>query len=211
MTQTIKKSRLILLGIFILLLAGAVVALFVEREPTPLEFKTQMGASIISPPITLPDVSLTDQDGKPFSLDQIKGRWSLFFFGYTHCPDVCPTTLANMNQLAKTPGNSEMNYVFVTLDPQRDTPEKLKEHVLYFNPDFIALGGDQENINRLAEAVGVIYEIEDDKGSDNYTVNHYAAILMMDPQGRLRAHILPPHSTSKMVEVVQKIREYYGE
>lgn len=206
-----KKNRLILLSSLILLLAGVATALLIEREPTPLEFKAETGVSIISPPIALPDVSLVDQNGKPFNMDRIKDRWSLFFFGYTHCPDVCPTTLANMNKVAKTAGNSDINYVFVSLDPQRDTPEKLKQYVHHFNPNFIALSGDKENINRLAEAVGVIYEIDGDNSSDNYTVNHYAAILMMDPQGRLRAHILPPHSTSKMVGVVQKIREYYGE
>lgn len=211
MTQTMKKNRLVTFGFITLLLAGVIAGLFFEREPTPLEFQPQMGVSIISPPITLPAVTLTDQDGQPFNMDGLKGHWSLLFFGFTHCPDVCPTTLTSMNQVAKKLENSGLNYVFVSLDPKRDTPAKLKEYVHYFNPDFIGVTGDKASIDRLAESVGVIYEFEGDTSSDRYNVNHYAAILMIDPKGRLRAHILPPHPTTKMVDVITKIREYYGE
>lgn len=210
MNPILKKNRLILFGLLALLLTGAGVALFVENEPAPLEFQAQMGVSIISPPITLPDTNLIDQEGSPFHLKSLKGHWSLLFFGYTHCPDICPTTLTNMNQVAKTAGNEDIKYIFVTLDPQRDTPEKLKEYVHYFNTDFIALTGDKKNIDQLAEAVGVIYEFSNND-SNSYEVNHYSAILVVDPQGRLRAHILPPHPASKMVNVITKIRDYYGE
>ncbi len=205
------KNKLISIGLFTLLVAGTIIGFFFERELTPLEFQPQLGVSIISPPIALPDVTLTDQEGQPFKIDQLKGRWSLLFFGYTHCPDVCPTTLNNMNQVAKQLGNSELNYVFVTLDPKRDTPDKLKAHVNHFNPDFIGLSGTTANIDQLAETVGIIYDFDGDTSSDKYNVNHYAAILMVDPKGQLRAHILPPHPASKMVNVITKIREYYGE
>lgn len=205
------KNRLIAFGIIALLLTGIVVGLFFEREPTPLEFQPQMGVSIISPPVTLPDVNLLDHEGNPFNTDRLKGRWSLLFFGYTHCPDVCPTTLTNLNQLSKQLENKGLNYVFISLDPKRDTPERLKEYIHYFNPQFIGVSGNKAEIDRLAEAVGVIYEFEGDTGSERYNVNHYAAILMVDPKGRLRAHILPPHPASKMVSVITKIREYYGE
>jgi protein SCO1/2 len=210
-SQSVNKNRVIALGFITLLLAGVIAGLFFEREPTPLEFQPQMGVSIISPPVVLPDVSLIDQEGHPFTVDRFKGEWSLLFFGYTHCPDVCPTTLSNMNRVAKELKNTGLNYVFVTLDPKRDTPEKLKEYVHYFNPDFIGVSGDKSNIDRLAEAVGVIYDFEGDTSSERYNVNHYAAILVVDPKGRLRAHILPPHPTSKMVSVITKIRDYYGE
>lgn len=205
------KNRTLVLGFIAVLCTAIAIGLFFDREPAPLEFPAEMGVSIISPPIPMPDVALVDQDGKPFNRGRLKGRWSLLFFGYTHCPDVCPTTLANMNHLAKTLKNTELNYVFVSLDPKRDTPEKLKEYVHYFNPDFIGASGDKANIDRLAEAFGVIYDFEGDTNSDRYNVNHYAAILVVDPKGRLRAHILPPHPTRKMVSVITKIRDYYGE
>lgn len=206
-----KKHRAILLAIFILLLTGIFAGLFIEREPAPLEFQPQMGVSIISPAVELPNVTLTDQDGKPFTMDRLKGEWSLLFFGYTHCPDVCPTTLTNMNLVAKQFAAKSMNYLFVSLDPQRDTPAKLKEYVRYFNPDFLAASGDKTEIDRLASATGIIYDFEGDTSSGTYNVNHYAAILVVDPKGRLRAHILPPHPTGKMVSVITKIRDYYGD
>lgn len=211
MNLAMNKNSVVALAVFTLLLAGIGFGFFVDREPAPLEFQPQMGVSIISPPVALPDVTLIDEEGAPFNIDGLKGDWSLLFFGYTHCPDVCPTTLSNMNLVAKKLENSGINYVFVSLDPKRDTPEKLKEYVRYFNPDFRAISGDKPAIDQLAEAVGVIYDIEGDGDSDKYNVNHYAAILMIDPKGRLRAHILPPHPTGKMVSVITKIREYYGE
>jgi protein SCO1 len=211
MSLSVNRNRFVTLGLIILLLTGIVVGLFFEREPTPLEFQQQMGVSIISPPVTLPSVNLVDHEGKPFKVDRLKGRWSLLFFGYTHCPDVCPTTLTNMNQLAKQPESKGLNYIFISLDPKRDTPQRLKEYVQHFNPEFIGVSGEKSAIDRLAEAAGVIYEFEGDTGSDRYNVNHYAAILVVDPKGRLRAHILPPHPAGKMVSVVTKIREYYGE
>lgn len=211
MSLAVNKPSAIALTVFTLLLAGIIIGFFVDREPAPLEFQPQLGVSIISPPVALPAVTLTDEEGKPFNMSRLEGRWSLLFFGYTHCPDVCPTTLNSMNLVAKKLENSAINYVFVSLDPKRDTPERLKEYVHYFNPGFMGISGDKAAIDQLAAAVGVIYDIEGDGSSDKYNVNHYAAILMIDPKGRLRAHILPPHPTGKMVSVITRIREYYGE
>lgn len=205
------RNTITAIAVVAIVAIGAAVGMLFEREPTPLEFQPQMGVSIISPPVTLPDVPLVDQNGNAFGLGDLKGRWSLLFFGFTHCPDVCPTALANMAQLAKIPENSALNYVFVTLDPSRDTPEKLKEYVGHFNPAFKGITGERESIDRLAETAGVIYEYEGDVSSGAYNVNHYAAILVLDPKGRLRAHILPPHPTTKMASVMAKIRQYYGD
>lgn len=132
------------------------------------------------------------------------------FFGYINCPDVCPTTLMTMNQVAKKLPQESINYVFVTVDPNRDSAEKLKEFVSYFNPDFIALTGKKADIDLLSKKLGVIYDYEGDIEAGSYVVNHYAAILVIDPKGRLRAHILPPHPVDKVVDAVNRIRDYYG-
>jgi protein SCO1/2 len=208
MSNRIKIS--LLLGV-LLAAAIAVIAYLKLAEPVPLEFDSSQGIIIISPPVQLPDVTLTDQNNTPFPLSRFKGRWNMVFFGYTHCPDVCPTTLAAMNRAAKKLPSSHIGYYFVTLDPQRDTPEKLKEFVTYFNPQFVGLTGDKTNIDRLSKKLGVVYDYEGDVASGEYTVNHYAAILVIDPRGRLRAHILPPHPVKKLVEAMTKITEYYGD
>ncbi len=132
------------------------------------------------------------------------------FFGFTHCPDICPTTLLSMNQVAKRLQQASIRYVFVSLDPKRDTPEKMKEYVSFFNPDFIGLTGKKADIDQLSEALGIIYDYEGDVEAGKYTVNHYAAILVIDPKGRVRAHILPPHPVDKVVNAINRIMDYYG-
>lgn len=194
------------------LLFGAVITVyFLEQpEPPPLEFDSSMGIPVMSPAIPLPAITLLDQNNKPFPTSSLKGSWNLMFFGYINCPDVCPTTLMTMNQVAKKLPQESINYVFVTVDPNRDSAEKLKEFVSYFNPDFIALTGKKADIDLLSKKLGVIYDYEGDIEAGSYVVNHYAAILVIDPKGRLRAHILPPHPVDKVVDAVNRIRDYYG-
>jgi len=132
------------------------------------------------------------------------------FFGFTNCPDICPTTLTTMKQVKKRLAQQDFRYIFVSLDPKRDTSDTLKEYMDFFNPEFIALTGDKKEIDKLSETMGVIYDFEGDTSSNGYLVNHYASILVIDPQGRLRAHILPPHSVDKVADAITKLSNYYG-
>jgi len=206
----LNKLKLPLIGLAFLLLLGLAISLFQTKEPPPLKFDASMGVPIISPPVPLPEVSLLDQDGQPFSQQQFKGKWSLLFFGYTNCPDICPTALQTLSLVAKELQRSDINYVFVTVDPKRDTAAKLKGYVSFFHPDFKGLTGDKTEIDRLTQALGVIYDYEGDVESNDYIVNHYGAILVVDPQARLRAHILPPHTSKKIIKAVESIIDYYG-
>lgn len=184
--------------------------LFQQTEPAPLEFDSSKGIPVMSPAIPLPAVTLTDQHRQAFPMSKLKGGWSLMFFGFTNCPDICPTTLITMKQVEKHLSQRNIRYIFVSLDPQRDTSDTLKEYMSFFNPEFIALTGDIKDINKLSETMGVIYDIEGDTSSDDYLVNHYAAILVIDPQGRLRAHILPPHNVAKVADAIIELSNYYG-
>ena len=194
-----------------LLLAAVVVVFFLEQpEPPPLEFESSMGIPVVSPAIPLPALTLTDQNNNPFPTSALRGKWNLLFFGYTNCPDICPTTLATLNQVAKQLPQEPVSYIFVTLDPRRDTPAKLKDYLAFFNPAFIGLTGDKADIDLLSEKLGVFYDYEGDVQAGTYVVNHYAAILVIDPEGRLRAHILPPHTVDKIVDAVNRFIDYYG-
>ncbi len=210
-----KTKRTLVLISFLLLSISIAAGLFWRGEPAPLEFTDIKGISIISPPVSLPDINLKDHNGKRITLDDFKGHWSMAFFGYTHCPDVCPTSLAVMKRVAtklrKEGQERDTHYLFVSLDPFRDTPEVLKEYITFFDPDFIGITGDKTEIDKLSERVGVIYDYEGDVRDEDFIVNHYAAILIIDPDARLRAHILPPHSVEKVSTAFNRIRDYYGD
>lgn len=210
------SAKTMIATVGVLLLGGIVaIVIFQRMEPPPLEFDDLRGISIISPPVPLDRVELTGFDGQAFPIENLKNQWAMLFFGFTQCPDVCPTTLMSLKQSAvelrsQIPPPEEPAYVFVSLDPARDTPEVVKDYVTYFDPAFIGLTGNGDAIARLAETVGVIYDYEGDIDGGRYTVNHYAAILVIDPQLRLRAHILPPHPVDKVTQAFTRIRDYYG-
>jgi protein SCO1/2 len=134
---------------------------------------------------------LTDQNGKPLSLADFKGKVVLLFFGYTHCPDVCPTTMAELAQVMQQLGADakRVQVLFVTVDPARDTPQVLKQYVPAFNPTFIGLYGNADATAAVAKEFHVVYQKQPDGGSGgpgDYTVDHSAGTYIYDPQGRLR-------------------------
>ena len=137
------------------------------------------------------DFALNDHDGKPRTLADFKGKAVVMFFGYTHCPDVCPTTMSEMAAVMKQlgPDADRVQVLFVTLDPERDKPELLKAYVPGFDPRFIALSGDQEATARVAKEFKVFYQKSPGKTPDSYTMDHTAASYVFDPQGRARLFV----------------------
>ncbi|MFL6693374.1 MAG: SCO family protein [Ramlibacter sp.] len=135
------------------------------------------------------DFQLPDTDGKVRSLQDFKGKAVIVFFGYTQCPDVCPTTMADIAQAKKLLGadGAKVQGIFITIDPERDTPELLKAYVANFGPDFVALRGTPEQTAAVAKDFKVYYKKVEGKGG-NYTMDHSAASFVYDPQGRLRLY-----------------------
>ena len=132
--------------------------------------------------------TLTDHNGKPRSLEDFRGQVVVMFFGFTHCPDVCPTTLAELagavNKLG--PAGEKVQVLLVTIDPERDTPELLAKYVTAFNPKFLALRGNAEQTARVAKEFKVIYQKVAGPQAQNYSVDHSAGSYIFDRQGRLR-------------------------
>jgi protein SCO1/2 len=147
------------------------------------------GGTPIAPAVDLPDFTLTNQDGEAFSLSDLSGKPALFYFGYTFCPDVCPLTLAEMGQAAAGLGDqaAEAAFVFVSVDIQRDTPERLKTHLSLFNTDFIGLTTDDESILQdVTEAFDIYYELEDVAETQaEYLVAHTASTFLVNGEGQL--------------------------
>jgi protein SCO1/2 len=161
---------------------------------------------------------LMGANSKTFGLDDLKGKWSFVFFGYTHCPDVCPLTLGTMGKAFKLLEGSpavyqEIQGIFISVDPQRDTPESLKEYVSYFNNKFLGVTGDTAQLDALTRQMSALYTIhaKDPKKSDTYLVSHNSTIFLVDPQGRLYGRFSPPQVPEEIAGVFLKIRMFYIE
>jgi protein SCO1/2 len=159
--------------------------------------------TVLPSPRPLQPFALTGSDGKPFTLDNLKQNWHFLAIGYTHCPDVCPTTMATFDAIAKQTGSSsdKPGFVFVSVDPERDTPEKLRQYAGYFNPEFLAATGPHPALKGLTGQLGILYAKADNQETAmGYLVDHSASILLIDPQGRLSAIFSPPHDPAAMAE-----------
>jgi len=185
---------------------------FMGGEPKPPVMpKELVGVFIDSPAVQLPDFTFVDHNEQEFKKENFLGKWSLVFFGYTNCPDVCPTSLSILDKVARDKNTpDDVQYIFASVDPKRDTPKILKEYVDYFNEKFIGVTGESEELNKFKEPLGVIYDYEGDTNSDDYIVNHFAAIYIIDPSGKQRAYILPPHKVSQVGKAFRLIYDHYN-
>jgi protein SCO1/2 len=165
------------------------------------------GMTVLEPASPLPEFRLQDQNNQVFDLAQLQGKWSFVFFGYTHCPDICPTTLVVLRDVQRIAGGKErgIQYVFVSVDPERDNTATLKSYLLYFHPEFIGATGGQGELMRLTRALGVYYESGEARGG-SYEVHHSAAIFLIDPEARLRALFAGPHDAARLAQGLQRLK-----
>ncbi|AHB07545.1 MULTISPECIES: SCO family protein [Pandoraea] len=150
------------------------------------------------------DFSLQDPQGKTRTLADYKGRAVVMFFGYTHCPDVCPTTMAELNQVMQKLGPDDakrVQVIFVTVDPQRDTPELMGQYVPAFNPAFVGLRpADDAALKALTKSFRVVVNKVEGSTPTNYTIDHTAGIYVFDPNGQLRLFMRPDEPVDAMAK-----------
>jgi len=154
-----------------------------RQEPSPFK-----GTDITGAPFGQ-RLALHDHNGKPVTLTSFKGKAVVLFFGYTHCPDVCPTTLSDLKAALKLLGPKaaeRVQVLFVTVDPERDTPEVLRQYVPYFDPSFLGLTGTPEEVAEAAREFKVHFSKHTESGASGYLMDHTAASYILDPQGRIR-------------------------
>ena len=146
------------------------------------------------------DFALTDHNGKPRALSDFKGKAVVVFFGYTQCPDICPTTMIELAHAMKALGNDagRVQVLFVTLDPERDTRALLAEYVPNFDPRFLGLSGDADATAKLAKEFKVFYQKAPGKTPTSYTIDHSASSYAFDPQGRIRLALRPGQSADSI-------------
>jgi protein SCO1 len=188
-----------LLGGLVILAAGAFLGLGLRE--TPKGAAGTLLASAIGGPFRL-----VDQNGKAFSDADLKGKWSLIYFGYTHCPDACPTTL-NAIAIALDdlgPKRDAVRPVFITVDPERDTPEVLKSYVTSFDAPILALTGTPAEVAQAAKDYRVYYAKHPEPGGD-YSMDHSSVIYVMDPEGRFTATFTPESSPEDIAARLKKL------
>jgi len=184
--------------------AGAAAALIWSPKP-PVALATGV---VLVPSRALGDFSLIDNQGRSFGAANLRGHWSLMFFGYTNCPDFCPTTLttlAALEQRLRAAKAESPQVIFVSVDAKRDTPAQLAKYVPYFDPDFIGLtAADQPAIERQAKKWGVAVMIEPASGG-NYTVDHSGEMFVINPAGNLAAILTGPFTVDALQSDFKRI------
>lgn len=172
------------LPLFLLVPVLVVTALFIARRPTHT-----FSGLVQSPAVPAPDFTLTDETGRPFALSELRGQWVLLTYGYTTCPDVCPATLAILRQtraLLDAAEAEQVRVVFVSIDPERDSPAVMQAYVRHFGDDVKGLTGTPAEVAVAAQAYGVQYEKRDIETAVGYLVNHSAYVYLIDPDFRWR-------------------------
>ncbi|MFP3874407.1 MAG: SCO family protein [Thiohalophilus sp.] len=194
------------------------LGVWLSLQNTDRGIPEEMEATVLPEARQLQPFDLQDHHGRPFGLEQLEGQWSFLFFGFTNCPDICPATLHTMKsvwqKLPTEPGEpGHPQLFFVSVDPDRDSLDTLKQYVTYFDPSFVGVTGDLDEIDNLTGQVGVLYGYDDNKNDNplDYTVNHSGQVLLIDPRGRMRAVLSPPHDSTTMARNYQTIINYYGD
>jgi len=166
-------------------------------------------------PKPLTAFALTDHKNRVFDLAALKGKWSFLFFGFTHCPDICPTTLAILararDNIAKSKvGAEDVQFVFISVDPNRDTAGKLGQYVAYFDTTFLGVTGNDAQIGNLARQLGAPYQVEFKLGMENYPVYHTTTVFLVDPRARYHAMFTPPLDAETISRRFKVLRELEG-
>ncbi|EPF64428.1 SCO family protein [Pseudomonas syringae] len=208
MTRT-QKAVFIAAAIVALLLGVILSQVLPGRSPQDQAALNDAGIVLLPKSRQLPALSMTDQNGTAVALDGLKDQWTLMFFGYTFCPDICPTTLAQIKQIrAELPEEAvrRMRVVLVSVDPNRDTPQQLKQYLGYFDPQYIGLTAPVADIQTLANAVSIPF-IPADTSKPNYFVDHSGNLALIGPDGTQRGFIRAPLNNQKLVKQLPGLLE----
>ncbi len=199
-----NKSYLFLIPIA--LVVGLYVSLiFFKASPIQLRSAVWLGDQAQ----VLPAFELTDHFGKPFTHESIKGRWHLWFFGYTLCPDICPDTLQLLTHtLAAMPDDKtreQLQITFISIDPERDSLDKMKEYVTYFNPAFVSARADLDTLRPLTQTLGIYHSIEKSEDGNRYDVAHSGVVIIIDPDARFSGLFSPPLDAGRIAHDISAL------
>jgi protein SCO1/2 len=196
-----QKTVFILVAIVALILGLTVYRVLSGKSAGDQTALIDAGVILLPQSRNLPDLTMTNQDGQPVQIDELKDKWTLLFFGYTYCPDICPTTLAQLRQIkSELPQSSlsKLRVVLISVDPERDTPQQLKQYLGYFDKDFVGLTATVPDIQKLASGVSIPF-IPADTSKPGYTVDHSGNLALLGPDGTQRGFIRAPFNNQKLL------------
>lgn len=197
-----------ILMVALLLLAGATLWVSAVRQDLP----APAVATVLPEPLSLPAVQLTDQRGLDFSTAELVGTFSLMFFGFTNCPDICPITLqtlANVEAELRAKGLDAPRIVFVSVDPDRDTPAQIERYLGNFSANFVGITGSQQALQPLLAALGVTVELHQHPGEEAYNVIHNSTVYLIGPRAEWLAIFSAPHDATVIATDYLRIRQLY--
>lgn len=206
----IRNTVIILLAIVASIIGYMMIRASMTPELSQEELRAQ-GAVVFDQPRIFSDLDLLDQHGEPFTKERLEGPWSLLFFGFTHCPDICPMTMADLARLVRDlPQDvaADTQVILVTLDPARDTPEQMQDYVAYFHPEFVGVTGEFLDIRRFANELNVAFS-KTTLSDDDYTVDHSGNIVIVNPKGDYHGFFRPPFEHERLTSTYLSIRRAF--
>lgn len=203
-----KRSSIAIVTVLALAL-GFTFSWLMSSKPVELEAGRWFGEQARA----LPEFELSDHRGEPVNRDSLRGKWSLMFFGFTHCPDICPTSVQAMSDMIKAIDDpqvlDDIAVYFISVDPQRDTAEVLASYVNYFNPAIIAATAELDKLRMLTGSLGIAHFIRNQvENSDRYDVDHSSTIVLINPAAEYAGIFSAPHDPMVMARDMTRIVEY---
>jgi protein SCO1/2 len=208
--RNIRLTVALALAFVVLVIGGLIHRLSQPRILNPYELRNQH-VYLIDPPRPVAGLSLIDQAGQPFTEAQLQGHWTLAFFGFTHCGDICPTTLATLGKMyaeLKPRDQQDLQVIFISVDPERDTPPVLASYVARFHPDFVGVTGAPARLLKVALEwqTGIAPPAG---GGTDYQVEHSGNLVLINPRGELHALLVPPFEHGALRVVWRSLRATY--
>jgi protein SCO1/2 len=173
--------------------AGVGIALR-ERGPAPPALHS---GTALPEPRAIADFALVDGNGRPFTREDLRGEWTLLFTGFTNCPDVCPLTIAMMAELRRRLARDDVRFLFVSVDPERDTPEVIRRYLAHFDPALAGATGPRPALEAFTSGLGLAQIVNPGAGGE-YTVDHSTALVLIDPEARLAGYFSAPHDADAL-------------
>ncbi len=212
MSKEASNKRILLFSVILIAILVSILGLWLFKQ---VHRPTLKNGTMLQHPVVLKQFNLIDKNGKPFTNANLKGHWSLIFFGFTNCPSMCPATLAQMNKAYKKlkterSGTKLPNVYFISVDPKRDTSKKIKAYLAKFNPAFNGATGSKESIDSLTKNLGVAYAKATKSNDKNYDINHSGMILVINPNGEWIGVLSAPHDGETIARDFVGIQINYG-